>query len=166
VDEWMRSWEKSYAEKQARQERARATAETCGKCGRPLSSEDETYLVRDGGGPVVPMCEKCAPGWLTSGTGKPMRIVPAITVRNWECEGCGRAVIFGMSQAQEPYRKYAFCSDACRAKPAQERRGASLHEKVCEACGTGFTSKRSDARTCSPACRQKAHRKRASFAGE
>jgi len=33
-------------------------------------------------------------------------------------------------------------------------------EKVCGVCGEEFTAKRVDAKTCSPACKQKAYRRR------
>jgi len=33
-------------------------------------------------------------------------------------------------------------------------------EKTCEVCGEQFTATRRDAKTCSPACKQKAYRQR------
>ncbi len=58
---------------------------------------------------------------------------------------------------------HTFCSDRCRWTYHNRLRGARLAarrpEKVCEACGAKFMPPRSDAMTCSPACRQKKYRK-------
>ena len=43
-------------------------------------------------------------------------------------------------------------------KARSARAAAARADKTCEACGRPFTPKRVDARTCSPACRQKLYR--------
>jgi predicted nucleic acid-binding Zn ribbon protein len=58
----------------------------------------------------------------------------------------------------------SFCDDRCRWTYHNGLRGARIaarrSEKVCEVCGTRLSpKKRSDARTCSRACRQKKYRK-------
>jgi predicted nucleic acid-binding Zn ribbon protein len=59
-----------------------------------------------------------------------------------------------------------YCSRTCakrlfghraRRRRAEERQSPELH---CAVCGKAFTPARADARTCSAACRQKAHRQR------
>ena len=59
------------------------------------------------------------------------------------------------------FRKY--CSDACcavaKAKRVEERKQAHRSEHICKVCGKAFSSKRTDARYCSNACRQKAYRR-------
>jgi predicted nucleic acid-binding Zn ribbon protein len=56
----------------------------------------------------------------------------------------------------------AFCSDRCRWTYHNRLRGARMAarrgNRVCEVCGEHFTPKRMDAKTCSPACRQKKYR--------
>jgi|SRR5215212_3004017 hypothetical protein len=56
-----------------------------------------------------------------------------------------------------------FCSDRCRwtfHNREGRHRSAAGREKTCEVCGKEFVAKRSDAKTCSPRCRQKARRQR------
>jgi hypothetical protein len=72
------------------------------------------------------------------------------------CERCERTVIVVTltKYPGEDYERVIYCSAACRdARPGRE--------KVCEVCGEEFTA-RSDAKTCSSACRQKAYRQRRS----
>jgi predicted nucleic acid-binding Zn ribbon protein len=56
----------------------------------------------------------------------------------------------------------SFCSDGCRSAYHNRLRGARIAarrgEKECAGCGKKFRPARSDARTCSPACRQKKYR--------
>ena len=172
-----------YAVQKQRRDAARATGETCGKCGKEFGDEyrapneedgeydavyvgpEKRYRVSEYGGPYVVMCAECTPKWLVSGRGKPGRTMPSIEVHSWECAGCGSEVVFGMSELQ--YRKRVYCSDACRRRYARKRhkqRTATReeHERACEVCGRAFLAKRSDAKTCSDACRQRAYRLRTS----
>jgi hypothetical protein len=77
------------------------------------------------------------------------------------CEHCGRPVIFDASRRIPPH---AVCGDACRyaVKLAQVRAcHARQRQPVsCAACGKPFQPKRSNALTCSHACRQQAYRER------
>jgi hypothetical protein len=57
----------------------------------------------------------------------------------------------------------ALCSDRCKGKfynSIQRMKRAESHKKLCATCGRPFTGSRKDAKTCSPACRQKAYRQR------
>jgi hypothetical protein len=168
--EIQRRGQDAWAEKQQRRDAARATGETCGECGKEFSDEqrEKRYRVSEYNSPFVVMCADCAPEWLVTGRGKPVRIMPAIEVHTWECAGCGSEVVFGMSEFQ--HRKRVYCSDACRKRYARERYNTEQkqrtatreHERACEVCGRTFRSKRSDAKTCSDACRQRAYRLRTS----
>jgi hypothetical protein len=75
--------------------------------------------------------------------------------RGW-CVECGRRLSTGGGSR-------AFCSDRCRWTYHNRLRGARIAARrgkmVCEVCGARFIPKRRDAKTCSPACRQKKYRK-------
>jgi endogenous inhibitor of DNA gyrase (YacG/DUF329 family) len=79
------------------------------------------------------------------------------------CAGCGRDVYF----AGEGNKLGAYCSDRCsritfnRYHAAKRKANRQRYlAKTCEVCGEEFTAKRVDAKTCSPACKQKAYRRR------
>jgi hypothetical protein len=162
---WRREYAEKQAEKQAARRRARVesreTGKVCAECGGDLSRRP-AYRVSDYGSPFVMMCEECAPEWLVSGRGKPMRIIPEVEVHAWDCAGCGRQVVFGMSPNQ--YRKRVYCSDECRRTWRRNPKNREPYTNTCEVCGREFEAKRSDAKTCSPACRQKAYRQRRTVA--
>ena len=64
------------------------------------------------------------------------------------CGSCGR----------RDYRTL-FARDLCPCCYMREYRARNRHKKiVCTICAAAFTSTRADAKFCSPACRQKAHR--------
>src|SRR5215212_2878966 len=84
-------------------------------------------------------------------------------LRETECHYCGRKMVFVTeTKYNTPYTRRAYCSDACRDASGErvKRERAARHRVVCEVCATLFISTRNDARTCSPACRQKAYRQR------
>lgn len=72
------------------------------------------------------------------------------------CVVCGKPLSKGG-------RSQSFCGDSCRSWYHSRLRSARLAarrgEKVCEVCGKRFRPKRSDAKTCSPKCKQKKYRK-------
>ncbi len=71
------------------------------------------------------------------------------------CDVCGMVL--------SRLRRGRFCSDVCRWTYHNGRRPlrtVDTREKVCATCGTEFVAKRADTKTCSPACRQKAYRRR------
>jgi hypothetical protein len=144
-----------YQQLRGNSKESRHTGEVCGHCGDALKGR-EAYRVSVYGAPFVMMCRECAPHWLVSGVGKPVRYIPEVDVYTWGCAGCGRPVTFGMSSGQ--FRKRVYCSDQCRWTWRRADK-TTLHEKVCEGCGETFESKRSDARTCSDRCRQRVYRR-------
>jgi hypothetical protein len=129
------------------------TAKLCGECGTPFTRKQAVYLVpvRQFWRPLatvvtVPHCRKCVPEhWHDD-------------LQSGRCETCGR-VVFTLPRWQKKY--HVACSRQCRKAiyPALARPQSS-REKTCAVCGTAFTAPRSDAVTCSPACRQKAYRRR------
>jgi hypothetical protein len=75
------------------------------------------------------------------------------------CAWCGRAVYYGGYNAH-PVR---YCTRRCELAARTDRRRLARQlgrQRRCETCGTGFTAPRQDACYCSPACRQRAYRKR------
>ena len=81
--------------------------------------------------------------------------------RTAPCNGCGRPVT-NLHDIQRRL-KHPFCCEKCRAKAyriSRRAKTAETREKECPVCGETFTAERSDAVTCSSACRQKAYRRR------
>jgi len=136
--------------------------ESCGKCGEPIAhlepfiQTEQRYAYSGifGSGvkwlPTV-ICLKCNPnlsdnvssGWLTAGT----------------CEVCGRFYYRRKSRRALHW----FCCERCewryRAQIAAQHRKRNNGYRICEQCGNSFKA-RAGAVTCSPACRQKAYRRR------
>jgi len=75
------------------------------------------------------------------------------------CCACGRPVIHSIRRRSP---KHFVCSDECRRATylAEARKRRKLHKRNCDCCGSSFMPARSDARFCSPACKQKAYRQR------
>jgi hypothetical protein len=90
--------------------------------------------------------------------------------RSFACEHCERVVHYHYG------REYRYCSYRCAgvvwvkraaARRASARARVRVKQLTCEVCGEAFTAARSDARTCSPACRKRAQRaRRAATGGE
>lgn len=86
----------------------------------------------------------------------PEPVVEAVTAAK-RCDQCGRNLSAGRSS------RGRFCSDGCRNAFHNARRHERLTQawdRVCEVCSTEFSSRRSDTRYCSHACRQRAYRER------
>jgi hypothetical protein len=77
------------------------------------------------------------------------------------CRNCGRPVI-NDRKPRGAKLKYVVCDDECRrafhAARAKERRKPPM--RACLSCGKQYEPKRTDARYCSAACKQRAHRAR------
>jgi hypothetical protein len=149
--DWMQRYREEAAERRRLEAGAQETAEVCGKCGTTLDGEIYRVSVY---GQFQPMCRDCAPRWMVNRYGKPARVIPRQDVYEWPCASCGRPVVFSMSDRQ--YRQRVYCSNRCRRTYRREE--TEPHQKTCAVCGTGFTAKRSDAKTCSAKCRQRLHR--------
>ncbi len=162
------SWELQ-AYMKAKRRRIIAEGRTCSKCGAELGDTVYRYtplLERGYGGtrwrtrPTKdqdPICEECAPDWLPELQTRVYRL--HMYSHKAPCETCGRGVFF-VSESENP-AGHVFCSENCKHKHKPSERP---RKKTCEVCGSEFVAKRSDARTCSPACRQKSYRKRLQMA--
>ena len=138
--------------KRVRRYEASEHAKICAECGNALAADAAIFRVKlylglglFGGHRygIYPVCSECA-----EEEDYPTR---------WQkCDSCGRDV----RQPDWQPRKHNFCSDVCGAKFYREQRKALPEPIECETCGEFFEPARSDAKTCSPACRQKAYRKR------
>ncbi len=134
---------------------AAKTGDVCGKCGRGLSSEAKVYRTKLKW--MTVLCEECAPNYMERGDPYGFRH----TVTN-PCDTCGRPVVWEAT-GRDWHRRHVFCCERCQwtyYNAARNTRNARAREKVCEVCGEVFTAARRDARTCSPACKQKAYRRR------
>jgi hypothetical protein len=82
------------------------------------------------------------------------------------CETCERTVYKRRDNLRQ---RYMVCCESCRRacynRVRRERRAARARYKVCEVCDKAFTATRSDQKTCSAACRQKAYRQRNKVVG-
>ncbi len=88
---------------------------------------------------------------------------PGMHIRFSWCGRCERRVYYATAvrygeEEGDTYPRATYCSVACR----DARSAPHSHSYACEVCGGGFVARRSDARTCSPACRQRAYRARKS----
>jgi hypothetical protein len=84
------------------------------------------------------------------------------------CDWCGGQVAtpWAPPAATPPWAgpRLAFCSNGCRYARHLAKRRVRHEPRNCVVCGSEFTPARSDAKTCKPACRQKAYRERTALA--
>ncbi len=138
----------------------------CAKCGRALARDEPLYITwgcagRGGAPGHVPLCEGCTLPYMVARR----HPIFSLNIVGRPCETCGRDVVFSADDVEHRYRKHVFCCERCRwtyYNTARNQRTAQARQKVCEVCGEEFTAKRRDAKTCSPACKQKAYRQRRS----
>jgi hypothetical protein len=78
------------------------------------------------------------------------------------CVECARPTIM---RREYRHRKYIFCCQPCEVAYYNRRRRVRPKPKKCEVCAKEFMPKRSDSKTCSSRCRQKAYRQRTKAAG-
>jgi hypothetical protein len=147
------------------------TAEVCGKCFGRIEPDEplcirswaswwSNYSGRYISGPG-PWCFDCAHVPLVD-VGRvwwPDRCTPH-RYHGGTCGTCGRRVT---KESHKRHLTHFFCCERCEyAHYTRQRakRRVAAREKVCEVCSKGFTASRKDAKTCSPACKQKAYRER------
>jgi hypothetical protein len=132
-------------------------AESCTRCGHvfgagePVFVAGQSFLRTEARGHAV--CSACKPATTRWGSEPEWR--------SFSCETCSRTVHYHYGRG---YRCCSYrCAQATWTKQATERRSAArartrVKQVVCAECKHVFTAKRIDARRCSPACRQRAHR--------
>jgi len=135
-------------EEKALVNRAAYFGDVCAVCGRALDAGEPVYRwqwLTTGHAPVCATCHSEA------------------DLETWHsapCDGCGRPVFNNHARA----RRWTFCSRRCQiqieTRQRKDRRRSGRALSVCINCLTAFAPIRSDARTCSPACRQALCRRR------
>lgn len=153
--QWLRSIPAAPANQRAeRAFEAAERAEWCARCGRDLDPVEPVWWH----GRLGPRRRNVAP------VGECCRLPDYVTrdhgwyAQQQACEACGRAVWHRWPSRQP------VCCEQHRYKAQAARRSAERHQaradRECVGCGSTFTPARSDARYCSPACRQRAYRRR------
>lgn len=100
------------------------------------------------------ICKACASTYRAeSPDGRRRAIFSSRRVEQVNCVVCGLPVFLPVDKR----RKVDACSDLCRSR--FYTRSVETVVTVCEGCGSDMTG-RSDLRFCSPACRQRAYRRR------
>ena len=134
---------------------AQRTAAICGVCGRSFADGDTVVLAHQYLGfrrrgalvrQVMPCCVSCTPASRLGGcVAQP-------------CLSCGRTVM------RRRRVRRSFCSHRCSWRwydgQRNVKRARARADRICLSCQRPFTPRRADAKTCSPACRQRAHRQR------
>jgi hypothetical protein len=155
----------------------------CGKCGGAFKDREAVYAKCRGyagmaGGlgcqpyprfEAVSVCEACAPEYMTKApdaffdtevNGEAARVWYGKGFAQMQCATCERPVVHERTARWQPR---VFCCYRCQYTFHNRRRSErdqGLREKVCEVCSKEFTAKRAHAKTCSPACKQRAYRER------
>jgi hypothetical protein len=134
-------------------ELARFDCRWCGKCGRDLAADEPVWRVYEEIGGVQVRCDDCPADEWDRGS-----------YARSECEQCGRPVRHRHAGYRRWYR--TFCCELCRDRYQAAQRSTARADararRRCEGCDELLDADRSDARYCSPACRQKAYRRRSS----
>jgi hypothetical protein len=147
---------------------ARKNARRCAKCGAAIGPQEPVWvgtLVNCYQTPLhrrivartckVPYCCNCY-----HGNG---RRAAAYYDSPFQCVTCDRPVYLRVLPGNRHFIPYVIaCSEDCRQAFYRARRlkRKGPRERVCAVCGETFTPPWRDAKTCSPACRQKAYRQR------
>ena len=120
---------------------------TCADCGEEIEGVVYRFPKPRGGGgwALAARCRGCA---VIPGRWQPLAVTPVA------CAGCGRPVATTHPQL---FRAGVVCQPGCIARARDRRRRAARADRSCASCGALFSPGRSDARYCSPACRQRAY---------
>ena len=130
---------------------------SCQKCRRPFAAGEAVYRAR--------LASPSLFGWAIRLESFCRGCTPKNRYyQHKACVACGREV---WNQSDSTRRKRFTCSRRCQVQsqvavhaPARAAQRAERLRKICATCGRSFNGTRSDAATCSPACRQKAYRQR------
>jgi predicted nucleic acid-binding Zn ribbon protein len=140
----------------------------CGECERDILPHEPVYRqgycvdpepkeCRHGfANYVVTCCAGCAVADHAGWHGRHYWLPPE------PCAGCGRQV-FNINNRRQYQRTLTTCCPRCYSRAARlalSRKAEPSRHKTCPVCGQAFQATRTDARTCSSACKQKAYRQR------
>jgi hypothetical protein len=163
-EEWQRilKWHRQAAEDRRRRvtlaHEARRDGRSCAGCGRALDDDETRWLLSSWDRPQAPFGRECIPsGLLARAEGREGYDSRPIE----RCAGCGCPVCYTRRSWRR--RRWALCSTCCEYVAGNRRRAERLAEArlmECAVCGERFQPARSDAITCSSACRQRAYRRR------
>lgn len=136
---------------------------TCAVCETPIPDDVaavQSHVTisrrRNGHGQTLRrvICQTCASTYRAeSPDGRHRAGFSSQQVEQVDCVVCELPVLLPVDKR----RKVDACSDLCRSRFYAVRVEAAVTQ--CEGCGSNVTG-RSDARFCSPACRQRAYRRR------
>jgi hypothetical protein len=149
-------WDRRSREYILRLSQAKADAAICAHCGEAIAPQGPVWLgtIYYPGNCIVarcqaPLCAGCR-NYLCRVSYEPF---PR------RCEGCSRDIYLQVTHRR---RRYVACSEKCRKECCRKDALLQKEERKrnCVCCGREFLPPRSDARTCSPACRQRAYRRR------
>ncbi len=131
----------------------------CARCGNTLGAGDVVVVREIEPYGLAPHCVGCVKARRVSA------ILASLAAEPWEqpdregdCESCGRWTILRNPWAWN--RRYIYCCAECRDRVYRAVRKPKANAHSCDVCGVDFTPARSDSRTCSNACRQRAYRTR------
>jgi hypothetical protein len=129
----------------------------CCRCHQPIPLDVPVFRHATLGG-VIWTCEPC------------QTPPPHVTYdwrswwREWACRQCGRPVLVAADYRGGHWRSPCCGDPSCRKADklaqARERRASRRPEALCQTCGQHFPPRRTGARFCSSACRQRAYRQR------
>ena len=163
----------------------------CDRCHRELAEDAPVYFCYrschranfSGARTTKLFCENCAPHDHHPVPGVDFYYLPGETTqdaigRNFgnrpavnsryraaACENCGRMVTAPRSLLRKHWVCSRDCRKALRLRQQREARKKRREGMICDVCGTAFAPTRSDARTCSSACRQLTYRRRKGVPG-
>jgi hypothetical protein len=135
-------------------------AEVCSRCFRGLEPDEPVWMMHSGRFNYAAVCADCTAfelRWHKVDDG--VWAEGDFYLFYWfegACETCSRTVF----KKARYHRQHFFCGRGCEGAYWSRRRRKRVSEKTCEVCDEPFTAKRAGAKTCSPACKQKAYRTR------
>jgi hypothetical protein len=134
------------------------TSGRCLRCRAPFAPEQIVIMVHEHLiAEVIGNACTHTTEWVTICTVCATVAEQAAATRKCPCRGCAQPMLSPTSLKAHQL----VCSNRCAQRVRRGQRRACRTMIHCSACGSAFRPKRSDARFCSAACKQKAYRLRA-----
>lgn len=172
TQEWLEGWRTEGWETRRRQGQSKRYGTVCGRCGHEFADGEHVYRKRHynyGGISIYVVCESCHRAthddYYNDKNDKD----------GWDdaepCEGCARPVHeslrtrryhdeYGRSSRYGGVQRVVTCSQRCADRVRRSAARVEREPADCATCGERFDHGRRDSRYCSPACRQRAYRRR------